>query len=218
MLDPKEMQTGTTIEEILPCHRFRYAVAGASLHARIPRRGRVLDFACGNGYGTSMLADNMPECVIIGGDRNEEALAIAREHYARKNVAYRRMIFPFTEPPDDPKEPVVHWLDQVLVPDPRCFDAAVCFETLEHLDNDAMFLDELREVLVTNGILYLSAPTKALDVEKFRYHYRHYDPVELFKAVNAAGFVIKDVVGQVGTNIVAPVNAHHLFVVAEKQR
>ncbi len=43
----------------------------------------------------------------------------------------------------------------------RAFDAVVSFETIEHIDAQEPFLDEIRRVLRPDGILILSCPNKA---------------------------------------------------------
>ena len=115
-------------------HRYHFA-------ARWVAGKRVLDVACGEGYGSERLAREAAH--VTGVDISEAAIAHAREAYAsRGNLEFA--CAPCTRLP----------LADASV------DVAVSFETLEHIEEQAQFLAELARVLAPDGVLVLSCPNK----------------------------------------------------------
>ncbi len=112
-------------------HLARYEFA-----RRFVASGRVLDLACGSGYGLSVLgqAGARP----LGVDVSMAAALEAR----RCNLEARVLVANGTKLP---------FRD-------RSFDAVVSFETIEHLQNRGRFLGELSRVLRDQGLLILSTP------------------------------------------------------------
>jgi SAM-dependent methyltransferase len=99
---------------------------------------RVLDIACGTGYGLPVLRARASW--VVGADVDLEA--------ARKARAEIR----------NSREEVVV-ADGCLLPfRNESFDAVTSFETIEHLENRAKFLTELRRVLTPDGLCILSTP------------------------------------------------------------
>ncbi|HEX5128733.1 MAG TPA: methyltransferase domain-containing protein, partial [Usitatibacter sp.] len=115
------------------------------------RGKRVLDVACGEGYGTAALAQIARSAV--GVDVSAQAIAHARATYA--NVANASFVeASCTELP---------------LPD-AAFDTVVSFETLEHVEAQEAFLDEVARVLAPDGVLVLSCPNKVEYTDKRDYH------------------------------------------------
>jgi ubiquinone/menaquinone biosynthesis C-methylase UbiE len=116
-------------------HRYHFA---APLVAGLD----VLDVACGEGYGSALLASSAAK--VIGADIAPTAVEHARERYARvANLEFRQAdcaALPFAA---------------------ASFDAVVTFETIEHIEAQEAFLDEIRRVLRPDGLLILSCPNKA---------------------------------------------------------
>ena len=98
----------------------------------------VLDAGCGVGYGAAMLAETARH--VLGIDRERDAVAYAGAHYARPNVEYRRLD-----------------LADLSTLDER-FDVAVCFQVIEHLSDPGRFLDDLRSVLRSGGVIIITTP------------------------------------------------------------
>lgn len=122
-------------------HLLRYAWAVQVLHELRPKR--VLDVACGCGYGTAQLADANPKGLVFGLDKNRDALGYARKHYARANNRFVRG-------------------DACRVGSrfrQGFFDAIVSFDTLEHLVEPVIFLQSLANLLSWHGALLLSVPS-----------------------------------------------------------
>ena len=116
-------------------HRYHFA-------RRWVEGKRVLDVACGEGYGSALLARGAAQ--VTGVDVSEEAIAHARGAYgAFANVRFE--CAPCTRLP----------LADGSV------DVAVTFETIEHIDPQETFLDELARVLSPDGVLLLSCPNRA---------------------------------------------------------
>ena len=118
-------------------HFHRYALA-----ARWCADKRVLDAACGEGYGTALLADSAASIEAV--DVSEQAIEHARQRYGHlQNVGF-------------------HLADCTALPfEDNEFDRVVSFETLEHLAEHDQLLAEFRRVLKPDGFLVLSSPDKA---------------------------------------------------------
>jgi SAM-dependent methyltransferase len=114
-------------------HIYRYRFA-----TRFVRGKRVLDIACGEGYGTAALA-RAGAASVIGVDLSKETCEHARHKYgidARVGDAC-----------------------SVSLPD-RSLDVIVSFETIEHLETPVIFLDECRRLLIPGGTLVISTPNR----------------------------------------------------------
>ena len=71
------------------------------------------------------------------------------------------------------------------------FDAIVCFNVLEHIDDDESTLRRLRELLAPDGALLLlvpAHPTLFGPIDTAFGHYRRYGKQELRRKLRAAGF------------------------------
>lgn len=118
-------------------HMHRYAFA-----ASLCQGMRVLDAACGEGYGSAMLADSGAD--VTGLDLSEAAIGHALQRYGGQS----RLTFATG--------------DCTALPfDADRFDVVVSFETLEHLAEQARVLAEFRRVLRPGGFLLISSPDKA---------------------------------------------------------
>jgi SAM-dependent methyltransferase len=99
--------------------------------------GRVLDLACGEGYGSNMLATKAGE--VVGLDANPEAFEHARLRYRRPNLSFERgLVETFGEP--------------------GTFDAVVFLQTIEHVQDPVAVLGHIRALLAENGVAYISTP------------------------------------------------------------
>lgn len=101
----------------------------------------VVDLGCGCGYGSHLLATNGAKSVV-GVDVAEDALAYAEQHYSASNLSFKNMDVTALSLPD------------------KSFDAAVCLEVFEHVDDYVALLRETVRVLVPGGTLVLSTPNK----------------------------------------------------------
>jgi SAM-dependent methyltransferase len=99
--------------------------------------GRVLDMACGEGYGSNVLAERAAE--VVGLDANPEAHEHARLRYRRADLRFERgLVETFGEP--------------------GAFDAVVFLQTIEHVQDPRGVLEHVRELLAPAGVAYISTP------------------------------------------------------------
>jgi SAM-dependent methyltransferase len=119
-------------------HWHRYSAILSAARGR-----RVLDAACGEGYGSWLLAGTAAEVVGIDVDPAAIRHAVAR-YAARDNLRYMQAscaALPLAA-------------DSV--------DLIVSFETIEHLECQETMLAEFRRVLAPTGALVISSPNKAI--------------------------------------------------------
>lgn len=99
--------------------------------------GRVLDFACGCGYGTYLLSNSPEISEIIGVDKDSVSIDWAKQEYASEKCKFI--------------------CDDVLnLAGP--FDTLVSLETIEHFQDDAIFVRVLEKYQINQ--LILSYPSK----------------------------------------------------------
>lgn len=132
-----ERFTPECVREIWYEHMHRYAFARPLAHGL-----RVLDAACGEGYGSALLADVAAE--VVGLDISPEAIAHARARYGtRANLRF------------DVADCTV--LDHLPS---ASFDLISSFETLEHVQAQERMLDGFARLLKPDGLLLVSTPDK----------------------------------------------------------
>jgi len=131
-----ERFTPECVREIWYEHWHRYVFA-----RRLAAGKRVLDAACGEGYGSGLLAD--VAAVVVGVDVDATSIAHARERYgARPNLTF-----------EQGDATALNYAD-------GRFDLVVSFETLEHLAAQEALIAGFARVLADDGILIVSSPDK----------------------------------------------------------
>jgi SAM-dependent methyltransferase len=115
-------------------HRGRYCWAAQILTGR-----SVLDAGCGSGYGFAIMREGGAG-ELTGVDVDPEAVAAARVQAEPHGATVVEGDLLALDLPDD------------------SFDAAVCFETIEHLRSPEQGLAELRRVVRPGGMLLVSSP------------------------------------------------------------
>jgi len=96
---------------------------------------RVIDMACGEGYGADVLA--AAAASVVGVDANPEAHEHARMRYVHPNLRYERdLVESFAEP---------------------C-DAVVFLQTIEHVRDPGSILEHFKSMLTPGGAVYVSTP------------------------------------------------------------
>lgn len=117
------------------------------------RDKKVLDAACGEGYGSAILSKTARE--VTGLDISADAIERARINYAGcDNLT-------FTE------GSIAH-----LPFEDNSIDIIISFETIEHVTEELQrcFLAEIERVLKQDGILVISTPNKAIYTDLYKYH------------------------------------------------
>src|SRR5579884_2529672 len=113
-------------------HLAVYEWVGARVIGR-----RVIDMACGEGYGSEVLSRSAGS--VVGVDANPEAFEHARRRYVRQNLRFERaMVEMFGEP--------------------EAYDAVVFLQTIEHVPDPAAVLAHFRSVLAPGGVVFISTP------------------------------------------------------------
>jgi SAM-dependent methyltransferase len=145
---------------------------------------RVLDYGCGSGYGSALIAETAAR--VTGVDVAEDAVAFARDRFKRDNLDYRRVA------PDGP-----------LPFEDAAFDTVLSFQVLEHIADPSLYLSEIRRVLTPGGRLVLATPdrsTRLLPLQRpwNRWHVHEYGAAELERLL-ARHFPRVEVMGMGGT-------------------
>lgn len=144
-------------------HAARYVYAVPFVDGK-----RVLDIACGTGYGIGLLRKHAS--YVVGVDIDESAASEAKRETGENGA--------------------VMLGDGLGLPFPDAtFETIISFETLEHLHSRREFLAELRRVLTPGGKLLLSTPnalyTKPVNgVPANPFHVHEYQPDELLAEIN----------------------------------
>jgi SAM-dependent methyltransferase len=98
---------------------------------------RVLDMACGEGYGSDVLARSAAR--VVGLDANPEAYEHARLRYGRGNLTFARgLVETYGEA--------------------GAFDAVVFLQTIEHVHDPSAVLEHFRRLVSPGGVAYVSTP------------------------------------------------------------
>ena len=144
-----EMQGTIALE-----HLHRYALAKDFAAEKI-----VLDIACGEGYGSAVLAATADR--VYGVDIAPDAIAHAKATYQQPNLEY-----------------LIGECAKIPLPD-RAVDLVVSFETIEHhTEHEAMFT-EIKRVLRPGGVMVMSSPDKLEYTERTN-HANVYHVKELY--------------------------------------
>ena len=121
---------------------FRRHLAVYEWIAERVRGMRVLDMACGEGYGSDVLARAATS--VVGVDANPQAHEHARLRYRRANLSFER----------DLVETFTH-----------AADAVVFLQTIEHVSNPGAVLEHLRSLVggtqpggLGRGVVFVSTP------------------------------------------------------------
>lgn len=158
-----ERQMEKDISRIRADHIGRYRFAAQHV------KGDVLDAACGCGYGSWLLAERGAH--VRGVDLSAEAIEFDGRHYAHERATYTRT-------------DAAHVAGR--------YDWIVCFETLEHVEEDGALL---RHFAALAPKLMVSVPNEALmpfNSRRFPFHVRHYTQEELHALLRGAGWTVKE--------------------------
>ena len=104
----------------------------------IKKSDRVLDCACGSGYGSKLLIDRASK--VIGVDISNEAISFAKNYYKDENIEF------YEQSIDD------------LAFEDNSFDVGVSVETIEHVTSEiaVKFLKKLACWIKPGGIVVIS--------------------------------------------------------------
>jgi 2-polyprenyl-3-methyl-5-hydroxy-6-metoxy-1,4-benzoquinol methylase len=178
-----ERQMGIQLKDIEQKHKERYELAKQYCRDKV-----ILDAACGNGYGSSMLSERAG--FVFGVDRSAEAIACAKIHYQRDNIAFS-----------------IKDVDNDYL---GCnYDMIVSLETIEHLVNPIKkTLTKFHSMLNKGGILVISHPENEESGNEYHKHMKIIGE-EIIEFLNTMGFSLEHEALQKGT----PLYDYHLYVV-----
>ena len=137
--------------------------------ARYVKDKRVLDIACGVGYGSQMLR-LAGATTVVGVDVSPESVEYAKQRYQTSGIEFI-------------------CADAEQFQSSEQFDVVVSFETIEHLIDPIKFLENIRSFLVPGGELILSVPlgeTRHFDP----YHLHIFSQKQVFALLEKTGFSI----------------------------
>lgn len=124
------------------------------------KNGDVMDFGCGPGFGTDILAKTAKS--VIGVDIRRKALNYARNTYINPNLSFIKVNTSFPLPFAD-----------------NSFDVIISSHVIEHIPDVKGNLEEIKRILKPNGKLILSTPNRKHRLLPFQkpfnpYHFREY--------------------------------------------
>ena len=172
------MVPGSTDSRIEHDHYARYEWA-----AQFAENKKVLDIACGTGYGSSLLASN-GALSVDGVDISHDALSFARDHFSSPSTVF-------------------HNADIGEFASGHHFGLITCFETIEHVPNPERALRNLATLLAEDGILLISSPNRPITSPRTRtihdpphntFHLREYTPAELAHCIQKAGLIVDSLI------------------------
>ncbi len=124
--------------QLLQEHISRYKFAAGFA------KGRVLDIACGVGYGLKIIQEEatLPINQLIGVDMDSASISYAIENYWQEGMDFFEG----------------DALDISLVEKIGTFDTIISMETIEHLKEDELFVQNLAKLIKPGGITIISTP------------------------------------------------------------
>lgn len=131
-----------------------------------------LEIGCGTGFVISCIAKQFPRARLIGSEYFEEGLV-----YARQRV-----------PPAEFTQ-----MDARCIPFESELDAIGAFDVLEHIEEDAVVLQQIYKALRPGGFVFITVPQHRWlwsAVDDSACHVRRYEANELYNKVRKAGFDI----------------------------
>ena len=129
-------------------HRYLYATL-------FSEDRRVLNIACGEGYGSYLLSLNAQ--MVIGVDISPEAINLAARNYVRDNLEFK-----------------VGSVASIPIEGTDVFDLIVSFEPIEHIianDEQHAFMAEVKRLLKKDGLFIVPIPNKPSCTEGPRFQH-----------------------------------------------
>jgi len=149
---------------------YAYVKAAEMLH------GEVLELGCGAGRGFEMV---LQQCArYTGVDKNKKLLAFHRERHPEHTFIEHHM-------------PPLNFLES------NTFDFVISFQVIEHIQDDAHFLQEIHRVLKPGGKAIITTPNIELSLTRNPWHIREYTHEQLSDLIGQyfQDFTLKGVLG-----------------------
>ena len=144
----------TTLDEHL--NRYKFALP-------FVKNKKILDMACGTGYGTNYLRQYGDIISAIGLDFDPLAVRYAQLKYANNVVSFAQ------------GNACVKWTSEI-------FETIISFETIEHVPDPDAMLTNVTQMLAPNGTFLVSTPIRQngslLDKPANQFHIREWNQEE----------------------------------------
>lgn len=127
-------------------HRAAYSFAREHLGGKT-----VLDYGCGTGLGSAVLAEGCRHITAI--DISPEAIAYAREKYQAPNICFQH-----AEPLEKAPLPFAD----------GSFEGVVSLQVIEHIADAGRYLAEISRVLKPGGVCIVATPDRGLRLLPFQ--------------------------------------------------
>ncbi|MDR0311290.1 MAG: glycosyltransferase [Acidobacteriota bacterium] len=98
---------------------------------------KILDYACGDGYGSYFIANSYPQSEVVGADIDNDALVIADSKYNLTNLQFKH-----------------------IAEIKGKFDFICAHQIIEHVDDVNYFLNTLKNLLNPGGAIIISTPQR----------------------------------------------------------
>jgi len=140
-------------------HIARYQIA-----KEFASKKKVLDIACGEGYG-SFLLKNWGAKSVVGVDISQESINNASKNFSSEDITF-----------------ICSSAEEIAIEEK--FDLIVSLETIEHIPDQIQYLRNLKSLLSEHGVLIISCPNDHWyykENESNEFHLRKYTLVEFVK-------------------------------------
>lgn len=196
-LNSGERQVSADLSGIRADHIARYEF----VRDHITPGSRVIDFACGVGYGSDIMAAGSH--TVYGYDIDAETIDYAKKFYSSNGAVFEVMDASAIQP------------DSL----PDC-DVAVSFETIEHIEDPRPFLLALRKAprLIASVPNESVMPWQREDGSVTAFHFRHYTKYQFAELLIECGWNPVSWFGQVGPESPVEPNVHGRTIVAVCER
>ena len=171
---PEELAEGeTTGLETLHLHVARYNFA----YRHLGGASRILDIACGVGYGSDILKHENSVASIVGVDISADAISYAQAHYARDGVSFVKQ--------------------DVMTFEGAAFDAVISLETIEHLPAPEAFIARVVSKLLKPGGVFIGSAPVTPSVDANPHHMTDFSRRSFRRLLSSHGLVEMDSLIQV---------------------
>jgi len=167
-------------ENVKRIYKQRFLFFYKIIKKEIAKKDKVtlLDYGCGDGYWAAIFSE-FPNCEVTGVDYNPVRLERAR--CLAKNAKFIEA--DLCQPNKQLRE----------------YDIVFCSQVVEHIENDFLFLANLKRYLKDDGVLILGTTNEGCFTQKFRNyrakektdHKHFYKEKEIKDKIEKAGFFIK---------------------------
>jgi len=130
----------------------------------------VLDYGCGSGYGSQMLA--LEASSIVAVDISKDAIDFASKNYPANNIDFKTL----------------NQFDNI--PENKKFDVITSFQVIEHISDENKYIERLKNLLKPGGYLIISTPDKTSRLVNMIqkpwniFHIKEYSSRSLFRLLN----------------------------------